>query len=144
MRVVIHRGYPGCGNNEQDILKIHKSLEQGYDAEVDIWKVNNKLYLGHDRPCTPFDLDSLPIDRTWYHCKNGSAYEFFLNERKDCNAFVQDKDPYSVTTLGYIWCNVGVPILPGLKCVVVLPERCTWDVDNKAFAVCTDSPILFS
>lgn len=113
-----------------------KTLQRGFDVEVDVWGVAGELYYGHDRPT--IRAFPLPKDRTWYHCKNLDALAE-MRKTDGFNYFWQGSDDYAFTSLGYFWCNVGVPIT-GIedRAVVVMPETLSWNIDRSAYGVCSD------
>jgi hypothetical protein len=48
---------------------LDSAIKQGYDVELDIWKVNNELWTGHDYPQYHITLDWLysRIKNIWIH-----------------------------------------------------------------------------
>jgi hypothetical protein len=52
MKLIAHRGNINGPNKEKENNPdyIFTALKLGYDAEIDIWYINNKWYLGHDNP----------------------------------------------------------------------------------------------
>ena len=110
--VISHRGNldgPSEHENYPDYIeKAHRKLiELGYgvcpgQVEVDLWKIDDKLYLGHDAPTYEYDIEkdryrSLKI----YHLKNKEAILGMLDigEMAD-HYFAHVADPYVITSLG--------------------------------------------
>ena len=52
MKIIAHRANINGSNfaSENRLSQIKKCIELGYDIEIDIRFLNNKLYLGHDNP----------------------------------------------------------------------------------------------
>ena len=52
MKIIAHRANINGSNssNENRLSQIRKCIELGYDIEIDIRFLINKLYLGHDNP----------------------------------------------------------------------------------------------
>ena len=52
MLLIAHRGNVSGPRTEfeNNPIYIDKAIELGYDVEIDVWFVNNKLFLGHDEP----------------------------------------------------------------------------------------------
>ena len=53
--------------------QIEQSLNQGYHCEVDVWYVNDKWFLGHDRPDYEVPYEFLEQYGLWLHAKNLDA-----------------------------------------------------------------------
>ena len=76
MRLIAHRGNTEGRNrdleNHPDYIK--SAIDQGFDAEIDIWLVDG-LDLGHNQPQYSIDIDFLfeYLDSLWIHCKNLEA-----------------------------------------------------------------------
>lgn len=143
MRLIAHRGnIHGPSGVENKIYHLKRALDSGFDVEVDIWNINGYFYLGHDEPnlCCKYEIDQLYKDldfsRVWFHAKNVDALNSDLQEY---NMFWQENDKYSLTTDGFIWCNID-NILPedARKCVQVMPEYGLWNINKNVYAVCSD------
>jgi len=50
MRLISHRGNINGKNLEREnsFPYIQEALQLGYEVEIDIWVINNEVYLGHD------------------------------------------------------------------------------------------------
>jgi len=123
MKLISHRGNvfgpnPQRENTESYILE---ALELGYDCEIDVWIINNTLWLGHDQPeiQTSNTFLSNHKDRLWIHCKNHHALQYAIVNHYNC--FFHDKDAYTLTSHGFIWGNIDSIILPNMICV--MPEK---------------------
>ena len=74
MIYIAHRGLidgPDV-NLENRPQQIEQSLNQGYHCEVDVWYVNDKWFLGHDRPDyeVPYEfLEQYGYKFYWVVCK---------------------------------------------------------------------------
>ena len=92
-----------------------------YDVEIDVWVINNEIYLGHDKPDILITLDFL-IERAkslWCHAKNLEALVLLLKYK--LHTFSHDIDDYILTSKGIIWAYPGKPITYDTICV--MPER---------------------
>ena len=49
--------------------------------EIDMWKIDNDLILGHDRAEDPTSIDWISEyqDKLWIHCKNYEAILFLIH-----------------------------------------------------------------
>jgi len=105
MRLIAHRGNlrgpDSARENRKDYLDA--ALDAGFDAELDIWVVKNQLFLGHDGPHYPVELDWVceRIENLWIHCKNVEALE--VMDGTGLNYFFHDNDAYTLTSNGFIW-----------------------------------------
>lgn len=107
---------------------IDEALSQGYGAEIDFWKVGDRLYLGHDDGQHDIDLQWLQ-DRKHYlliHTKNRDALDFCL--RNNLHAFWHTDEDYVITTWGY---TVGYPgrLSVGEEFILGVPEK-VWKIDE--------------
>ena len=90
MILISHRGningpIPESENNPK---YIDNTICLGYEVEIDMWWVNNKIYLGHDKPQYEVSDEWLSkrIHKLWIHCKNTELLNWIKN-----------------TSLHYIW-----------------------------------------
>lgn len=152
MILIAHRGNINGKNPEKENHPdyIIEALNLGYDVEIDVWYVNNKLYLGHDNPQYEIDLSLLEEcnypdyrrSKLWIHTKNieaahelsqyweeedGMAYNLFFHNNDDC----------VITTYGNIWTYPG-KLICGKRSVAVLPELVPdWNI-SQAGGICSD------
>ena len=113
MKLISHRGNINgpIPELENTINYIQQTIDKGYDCEIDIWKINNDLFLGHDYPSTIVSLEFLNLnsDKLWIHCKNIEALVYLNNFTNIFNCFYHKDDLYTLTTKGYIWGNINTP-----------------------------------
>jgi len=121
MILISHRGNlkgsNSCVENHPNSIKNVLSL--GYDCEIDVWKIGEKFYLGHDYPQYEIDKDFFGENLgLWIHCKNFEALED-LSTIIDFpnNVFFHDKNDYTLTSKGVIWAYPGKKV--GKNCVRV-------------------------
>ena len=104
MKLISHRGNI-FGPNEAEENKpeyIMSALAQGYDVEIDVWCLNcDDLYLGHDEPSYPIDLNFLKDNRLWCHAKNLKSLQIMLDN--DIQCFWHQSDDYTLTSTGFVW-----------------------------------------
>ena len=138
MRVISHRGNidgpkPLLENSIQYIINATK---QGYDVEIDVWYIDNKLYLGHDKPQYSVPLYFLKSnrDKFWCHAKNIEALEFMMNENIHC--FWHQADDVTVTSKGYIWTHSDTDVYTekSIACWI----DAIGDQPNNVFGICSD------
>jgi hypothetical protein len=121
--------------NSPDYLQ--EALSRGYHVECDVRfvKGENSLYLGHDKPQYPVPIDFFTQGGIWAHCKDVDSLRILHRERF-ANCFYHDKDAFTITSQGYIWCYPGNYVHDG---IVVMPEYLPKDMDfSAATGVCSD------
>ena len=75
---IAHRGLIDGPNKEIENHPdtIQKSLEKGYDAEIDLWVIDDKLYLGHDEAQYNTTEEFINTKGLWIHAKNLEALQW--------------------------------------------------------------------
>ena len=139
-RFISHRGNLDGPqpNRENHPDYIDRAITFKYDVEVDVWKIDEKIYLGHDGPDWLVDMDWLNDRRQhlWIHCKNIAALEHSC--RWYLHYFWHQEDDYTLTSKQWVWAYPDKPFAHKYnRTVTVLPE---WnDTDVTGFAgICSD------
>ena len=141
---IAHRGNVSGPNptleNHPDYLQT--AIKLGYDVEIDVWFVNGKFILGHDKPQYEVSTSFLYNKKFWLHAKNIPAISD-LNRRDELgyviNCFFHDVDDCVLTSGGWIWTYPGKTII-GPRAIAVMPERVPdWDI-SLAEGICSDYP----
>lgn len=146
MKIICHRAnLDGPSSNENKCEYIDKCIEYFFDVEVDLWSLDNSLYLGHDEPQYKVDLEFLASrnNSLWIHCKNLNALNFLSSSDISFNYFWHQNDDYTLTSKGFIWAYPGKKLTKQSICV--MPE---WDNPNfekpiefeNMLGICTDYP----
>ena len=100
MKIISHRGnVSGISHEEEN--KPEKIIEIGkkYRIEIDVWKVDESLYLGHDDKNYPINTQFLISNNTLVHCKNVECFEYLSNFR-DIESFYQSEEKIVITSAG--------------------------------------------
>jgi hypothetical protein len=143
MIFIAHRGNLINKNlqTENTPEQIELCINNGYDVEIDIYIINNSLYLGHDKPETMISYSWLESIKKylWIHCKNFDAVQYMYNT--EYNYFWHNTDDYTITSKGYIWTYPGKPF--NQSCVLVCPERWTSETQLNCTGICSDNISLF-
>jgi hypothetical protein len=145
MFIIAHRGLLDGPNKELENRpdQIEKAIAEGFDVEVDVWRIGNKLWTGHDEPQYEISWEFLDERRLWIHCKNLEALAYVVDEYLFSSCFWHQKDDFTLTSSGYIWTYPGRTL--SLDSICVLPETYL-DLDyytfgkNECSGVCTDYP----
>jgi hypothetical protein len=154
MKYIAHRGLMLGPDKFQENRPEHiqETFNQGYDVEIDVWKINEQWYLGHDVPEYPIDFQSFIIEnkhRLWLHTKNEDSFYALYKYRKRLNYFWHKVDIFTLTSFGYPWVypgervdKTGIWVMPE-DSVDVGTERDYSIIRNKeCYAICSDYPGL--
>jgi hypothetical protein len=114
---------------------IDEAISLGYDVEIDLWWVDNKTYLGHDKPQYEIDNKWLDIraDRLWIHCKNIESLNW--TRSTILHYFWHEEDTLTLTSKQYIWVYPGKQ--PIIGSIAVMPEIHNDDT-SKCLGICSD------
>jgi hypothetical protein len=139
MLKIAHRGnVSGPSPKENHPLHIEEAIYSGFDVEVDVWLIDENLWLGHDKP--QYMTSKTFLDRyknsLWIHCKNLAALEYFVNLKKGYKYFWHEEDKYTLTSNGLIWTYPGKSITN--KSIIVLRDQEVLPDFCIAFGVCSD------
>jgi hypothetical protein len=133
MILISHRGNTNGRTEswENEPTYIDLAISKGYDVEVDVWYVDNILYLGHDKPQYGIDFRWFRdrITKLWVHCKNIESLIFFRNLQYEFNYFWHETDTVTLTSLNFVWAYPGKQ--PIEKSIAVMPE-----INNDDLTVC--------
>ena len=136
MIIISHRGNINGPNpdmeNKPEYIK--EALEKNLMVEIDVWKIADELYLGHDSPQYITNLDFLKQDNLICHAKNCFALETLIKHNIHC--FSHNLDDVVLTSQNWLWTYPGKLLTP--LSIAVLPEKCkNWDISDCK-GVCTD------
>jgi hypothetical protein len=137
MILIAHRGninginkplenYPGY---------IYTALEAGFHVEIDVRLVDGKLFLGHDTPQFPVDINFLKNEKLLCHAKNREAFELMLMH-ENIHSFWHQEDEYTLTSKRIPVVYPGKPIIKN-SIVMVRDYYNELDVSN-CYGVCSD------
>lgn len=115
---------------------INNALKLNYYVEVDIWYINEKLYLGHDEPQYQIEFDYLNNERFFVHCKNDLSLELMSKLNLNCDYFWHQNDKYTLTSKNRVWVYPKQKVLK--NSIVVLPELSEDQDLSISKGVCSD------
>jgi len=135
MKLIAHRGnINGKTDKENNPDYLLLAIEQGYDVEVDVWYIDNRLFLGHDGPQYEVNIDFLLREEMWCHCKNIDALKHLLEN--DAHCFFHASDDVTLTSRNVIWTFPRKRLVEGSVCV--LPELGYEGEISNCYGVCSD------
>ena len=135
MLIISHRGNtlgpnPEFENHPDRIIDVTNT----YDCEIDVWVVDDKIFLGHDKPQYEVKKEFLFNQRLWCHAKNLQALHYLLSLNVKC--FYHNVDDYTLVSNGLIWAYPGMPV--NCKSIIVDKSK-DWRLNNyKCYGVCVD------
>jgi hypothetical protein len=137
---IAHRGNINGINKgrENTVEYILEAINKGFDCEIDVRYIDNKLYLGHDTPDYEINLAFLlnNSSKLWVHCKNLEALNYLI-DYKELNIFWHQNDDYTITSKGYIWAYPHKETLN--NCIIVMPEWHNYvDLNSNCKGICSD------
>jgi hypothetical protein len=137
MILISHRGningpIPEVENNPE---YIDNAIRLGYDVEIDMWWINGRIYLGHDKPQYEVSDEWLGerIDKLWVHCKNIESLNWIKST--SLHYFWHENDTVTLTSKNYIWAYPGKQ--PIIGSIAVMPELYNDDT-LKCIGICSD------
>ena len=140
MILISHRGNLNgkFESYENEPMFIDKAISEGYDVEVDVWYIDNLLFLGHDKPQYSVDFRWF-IDRLsklWVHCKNIESILYFQECGYEINYFWHQEDDITLTSKNFIWTFPGKKLTS--RSIAVLPESVKdWEL-TECLGICSD------
>ena len=129
---ISHRGcLNGKPDKENHPDQIKFCLSQGLDVEIDVWRIGDDFFLGHDTAQYPIDFEFLLQPRLWLHCKNIEALEILKDIALKVNCFYINNSDCVLTNTGHIWLSPSYKYAyPGTICV--MPEDPRWEFPTSS------------
>lgn len=144
MIIISHRGNVTSIDKDRENKPeyVDLAIKLGYEVEIDIWKKNNQLYLGHDFPETLVRLEWLEErkNKLWIHTKNHLALEYFVSIDQGFKFFWHTSESFVLTSNCKIWAHDFNNVELSETCIVPLlsMEEVEKTKVKKWYAVCTD------
>lgn len=140
--LIAHRGNIHGKNIERENSPsyIIEALEMGFDVEIDVWVVNEKIFLGHDNADYEIQQEFLFNSKLWCHAKNIDALTMMIKYKNRIHCFFHHSDDYILTSRGIIWSYTGKPINEEIICVMPENSDCYNENDLKnCLGICSDN-----
>lgn len=135
MKIISHRGnINGPSIFENEPSHIQKCLDDGIECEIDVWKIQDTFYLGHDNPEHKIDFSFLTQKGLWCHAKNLEALSDMLKQNINC--FWHQDDDFTLTSSGYIWTYPNKNVLD--KSIIVDNDPRWKEKNYQCYGVCSD------
>lgn len=138
MILISHRGNINGVDRllENTTSYIMDAISLGYDVEIDLWYVDNKLYLGHDFAQYEISYEFINQSNLWIHCKNIEALEYLTDVGNCNNFFYHQEDDVTLTSKGILWTYPGKKLTK--HSIAVLPEFKKFENINISYGICSD------
>ena len=148
MIVISHRGNLNGINpsmeNRPDYIQ--KAIDDHFQVEIDLWYVDEGLYLGHDEPQYEIELDWLEERKNdlWIHPKNFNALDFLTTSNLGYKYFWHNLDEYTVVSTKHIWAHNFDKLEKTDNCIVPLLDKKSLilSFSTKFYGICTDYATL--
>lgn len=139
MKLISHRGNihgPDKGENSPEVIL--KAIDLGYDVEVDVWKVGDNIFLGHDKADYMVEKNFLFSNSSnlWCHAKNLDALEFMI--RTDLHCFWHESDDFTLTSKNFVWTFPKKPVVSNSVIVCKTLEESLSMSQEDIYGICTD------
>ena len=103
--------------------QIGRSFNNGFSCMVDVWRIDNTLYVGSEQAPISVTDKYLQGNRFWIKCGNQETYDWFLTQslRQYPNYFYQPNSMVNaLTSSNKLWTPGTVPV--NNTSIIVLPE----------------------
>lgn len=135
MKLIAHRGNihgprPDKENNPEYLLN---AVDKGYDCEVDVWVLDDDIWLGHDNPNYMVSKEFISNEAFWNHAKNLNALSFMLDNNIHC--FWHEQDERTLTSKGYIWTYPKKQVTTNS---IICLQQHDDTVPDGCFGICSD------
>ena len=142
--IIAHRGRIENSKYQDNTLEaIKESLDKGLSVEIDLMKINERFYLGHDNPNFEIQLSEIDYDKVYIHMKTPHIIDTIK-----ADFFFIENDSYALTKKNKIWTNYNNKEYnqDSIMCSAELVggnfnmnKIFSWA--KKAHGICTDFPL---
>lgn len=120
---------------------IDQALSKGFQVEIDVRLVKEKIFLGHDTPDYEIDLKWIydRKEKLWIHAKNLHCLDFFSKQpMHEYKFFWHQEDTYTLTSNNIIWAYPGSKLTN--RTIAVMPELVNYDKQQMSicYGICSD------
>lgn len=141
MLKISHRGNswgPNSAYGENSPMSVDQAIAFGYACEVDLWLVDRRLFLGHDRPEYQIDTKWLRerAELLYIHAKSLATLNWLLGS--EYNYFWHENDKFTLTSDNKIWTYPGNEVTKN-SIIVCRDENETKEyLEKNLYGVCSD------
>ena len=102
IQTIAHRGNTKGKTEHENRPGYLMNASQNHFVEVDVWYIEDKIFLGHDEPTYEVSIDFVKNEKFFCHAKNIEALHRMLEE-PDIHCFWHENDLVTLTSKGYVW-----------------------------------------
>lgn len=138
MILISHRGNITSKNEQKENSPdyIIGAINLGYYVEIDLYKIDDKLFLGHDKPTYQIEPYFLDNEMLFVHCKNKEALLYMNKAYFKSEYFWHQNDQYTLTSKGHVWVFIGEELIENSICV--MPELSNYPDLSMCYGICSD------
>ncbi len=144
MIFISHRGNVSkrVVQKQNQIVQIIQTINAGYQVEIDVWYINDTLFLGHDYPKYHIDIHTLLQlkNKLWFHCKDLFSFNYLIKRREQgLRYFFHNIDQATLTSNYKIWTFPGKQLFS--NSIAVLPQTCNYQKQelDVCYGICSDN-----
>lgn len=141
---ISHRGNLIEKNEKQEnsLTYIQEALNLGFHCEIDVWKIKEQYYLGHDKPDYIIDFEFLKTNKLLCHAKNIEALRAMI-QFKEIHCFYHNEDDVTLTSQNYIVSYPRSSVLLTDISIAMMPEKVPeWNL-SRVGGICSDCIVDF-
>ena len=140
MILISHRGnIHGPDSSLENTEGYVEKARQKYFVEIDVWKIKDGWWLGHDGPEQQTSEEFIGQKGLLLHAKNLDAFKTMLELELHC--FWHQEDFYTLTSRGLIVSYPGHAA--GDNVICMKPELLSMDTVIDCYAICSDYVGMF-
>jgi len=128
MLFISHRGNLNGKNKdiENNPIYINEIIKK-YNVEIDVWKTNDGLFLGHDLPQYKIDEEFLVDNKDKFiiHCKNDDALFYLKNNQ--LHIFYHTNDEFTISNKNIIMVNPNSKTIYN-EGILMMPEMSNYSL----------------
>lgn len=111
-------------------------MARGFDVEIDVWYIENQLFLGHDNPDfnESVDIERLISEYLWVHAKSIETLYYLIS--KPVHVFFHQEDNVTLTSRNILWTYPGRKLTPRSVCITHVEE--VLDDYRQCYGLCSD------
>ena len=138
IKLISHRGNTNGPNDaaENNPYFLNDLMVNNNHIEIDLWMIDNTLWLGHDRPQYKIYEAYLDYENFWIHAKNLDALEYLTST--GYKYFWHQEDDFTLTSNNKIWTYPNKDATKQSIVVCNTLDECIKYRDQGVYGICSD------
>jgi hypothetical protein len=142
MKIISHRGnIEGPSGEENTPELIERAIQHGFEVEIDVRMIDEKLFLGHDNPDLEVSWNFINHHNFWIHAKNLECLKYMTSAYTSASYFWHQEDDFTLTSNRHIWTYPGKAVTDRSIIVALTKEDVENAVEKSLYGICTDYPV---